>query len=213
MSEEVGLFEAIYTQRAIRRLHPDPVPEEVILKLLEAACKAPNASNLQKWHFVVIRQPEIKAQIGPLYRAAWYEYDRSRASRGVPPLNPRMWESARHLAEHMGEVPVMVLACIESPQPHPGGVVSATRYASVYPAVQNLLLAARGLGLGAAMTTLHKVYENEVKALLEIPEHIETVALIPVGYPMDRYGPTRRRPVHEFTHYEKWGNLKHPDKE
>ncbi len=210
MSEELGLFEAISTQRAIRRFRPDPVSDEVILKLLEAAAKAPSGSNRQNWHFVVIRDPELKQQIAALYGEAWHTYDGMQGTAGVSASRARIRASAMHLADHMGETPVLILACIENPHPRPTGMALATRYASIYPAVQNLLLAARALGLGAALTTLHKAYEEEVKALLGLPEDIETAALIPLGYPADRYGPTRRKPVHQFTHFDRWGNMREP---
>ena len=122
------------------------------------------------------------------------------------PAIGRVYGAAEHLAFHLAEVPVMLFVCIKGP-PSRGPGASA-RYGSIYPAVQNLLLAARGLGLGASLTTLHKGHEDDVKALLNIPENVETVALIPIGYPKGKYGPTTRRPIDDFTHYERWDSSK-----
>ena len=202
MPEEIGLFEAIYSQRAIREFKPDPVPDEVIHKLIEAATKAPSGSNRQSWKFLVIRDIELKRKIGEYYnqaRAARYGND------AAPPSNipPRRRAASNYMAEHLHEVPVLILVCVE----HNGGPSTMSRGGSIYPAVQNILLAARGLGLGSVITSLHKRYEDDVKALLGIPENVETAALLPIGYPARRkpYGPTTRAPVGEVTFIDKWG--------
>ena len=206
MADDIGLFEAIYTQKAIRRLKPDPVPDELIDKLLDAAIRAPSGGNQQPWSFIVIKDPETKKKIGEWYLDAWNQtYDRipqEQRDKFEPPF-ARVYRSAQHLAHHMGEAPVQVLVCARA-TPVPNAIVGASHYGSIFPAVQNLLLAARGLGLGACLTTLHKMHEQEVKDLLGIPENIETVALIPVGYPLGRYGPVERRPVEEVVHRERW---------
>jgi nitroreductase len=119
----------------------------------------------------------------------------------------RVLRSAEHLAHHLAAVPVLILVCAEAP-PVPSAIAAASHYGSIFPAVQNLLLAARGLGLGAALTTLHKMHEDEVKQLLGIPDAMETVALIPIGYPIDKYGPTTRRPVEQVLHTERWDPAK-----
>lgn len=202
MPEEIGLFEAMYSQRAVREFKPDPVPDEVIHKLIEAATKAPSGSNRQGWKFLVIRDVELKRKIGEYYNRA----RESRYGGGAAPASnipPRRQAASNYMAEHMHEVPVLILACIE----HDGGPSTMSRGGSIYPAVQNLLLAARGLGLGSVITSLHKQYEDEVKALLGIPDNVETAALLPIGYPARRspYGPTTRAPVEEVTYYDKWG--------
>ena len=202
MPEEIGLFEAMYSQRAVREFKPDPVPDEVIHKLIEAATKAPSGSNRQGWKFLVIRDVELKRKIGEFYnRARESRYGGGAAPASNIPL--RRQAASNYMAEHMHEVPVLILACIE----HDGGPSTMSRGGSIYPAVQNLLLAARGLGLGSVITSLHKQYEDEVKALLGIPDNVETAALLPIGYPARRspYGPTTRAPVEEVTYYDKWG--------
>ena len=201
MTQDIGLFDAIYTQRAIRQFKPEPVPDGLIRKLIESATKAPSGSNRQPWRFVIIRDAEVKLRIGEYYRQAW-EAAYENQSSPPRPIQPRIRASAANLADRMHEVPVLILACIE----HDGSPSSMGRGASIYPAVQNLLLAARGLGLGSVITTLHKRYEREVKELLGIPENVETAALLPVGYPADssRYGSTLRDPGEEVTFWERW---------
>ena len=199
MSEEIGLFEAMRTQRAIRYFKSDPVPKEALDKILEAASKAPSGTNRQMWHFVIVQDDGLRAKLADIYR---------RAGRNALPnlqwlqdVNPRILRSATHLVEHMDDAPVLLLACIEH-----GGSTNLTTGSSIYPAVQNILLAARGLGLGSVLTTFHKQYEDEVREILGIPENVETAALLPIGYPADgvRYGPTRRKPMDEVTHWDGW---------
>jgi nitroreductase len=202
MPEEIGLFEAMYSQRAIREFKPDPVPDELVRRLIEAATKAPSGSNRQDWRFLVIRDSETKRKIGEYYNQA----RSSRYGAGAPPSNvpARRRAASDYMAEHLHDVPVLILACIQ----HNGGPTNMSRGGSIYPAVQNILLAARGLGLGSVITSLHKRYENEIKELLGIPEDVETAALLPIGFPAEgaRYGPTRRAPVEEVTFYDRWGN-------
>ena len=204
MSEEIGLFEALYTQRALRYLSDREVPDALVHKLIESATKAPSGADSQPWRFIVIRDPEAKAQIGDYYRNSWAE------AYGFGPETPsgigtRVYRSASHLAEHMADAPVLILVCIE----HDGSPGTMGRGSSVFPAVQNLLLAARGLGLGSALTTLHKRFEDEIKDLLGIPDNVETAALLPIGYPSEgtRYGPNRRLPVEEVTYQDRWGTF------
>lgn len=202
MNEDIRLFEAIYTQRALRRFNSDPVPESVVEKLIEAATKAPNGSNTQPWGFVVVRNFDMRQRIGEYYRRAWTEVF-GHGTPGKNKLSPRVMASAEHLGHHMADAPVLVFACISH-----SGTSNLTLGASIYPAVQNFLLAARAKGIGSVLTTLHKRYEVEIKDLLSIPNNFETVALLPLGYPADgeEYGPTRRRPVSEITHWEKWSS-------
>ena len=205
MADEIGLFEAIYSQRAIREFKPDPVPDEVVHKLIEAATKAPSGSNRQSWKFLVIRDLELKRQIGEYYnRARSSRYgDGATQASNIP---RRRRAASDYMSEHLHEVPVLVLACLE----HDGSASTLSRGGSIYPAVQNFLLAARGLGLGSVITSLHKRYEEEIKTLLGIPENVETAALLPLGYPADgaAYGPTRRAPVSEVTFYDRWGSAR-----
>ena len=202
MTDEIGLFEAIYSQRAIRHLKPNPVPEETIRKLIEAATKAPSGGNSQPWKFIVIRDRPTKVRISEYYLRSWEAAYGSQAA-SPPSIQARVRSSADHLARNMADAPVLIMACVQ----HDGSPSTMARGSSIYPAVQNLLLAARGLGLGSVITTLHRRYEAEIKSLLGIPDNVETAALLPVGYPEegDQYGPTQRAPVSEVAYWERWG--------
>ena len=199
------IFEAINSQRAMRRLKPDPVPDELIWKLLDAAVKAPSGGNRQPWNFIVIRDAETKTKIAEWYLESWNTaYGPFRQAALASPATAGTFSSADHLANHLAEVPVLIIATVNvssvAPVSPPG--------ASIYPAVQNLMLAARALGLGTTLTTLHRAHEDEVKQLLGIPDGVETMCLIPVGYPRGKFGPTTRIPAERVTFWEKWGGAR-----
>jgi nitroreductase len=161
---------------------------------------APNGGNRQPWRFVVIRDADLKRRLGQWYLAAW-----QAAIAGMETIT-QPYRHGAALAQQMATVPVLILACIDHGDAG-AGPGPVTRGASIYPAVQNLLLAARALGLGTVLTTLHTQYEREIKALLHIPATVETAALIPVGYPAEgvRCGRARRRPLSEVVFHERWG--------
>jgi nitroreductase len=222
---EIGLFEAIHTARSIRRLKPDLVPEELITKILDAAIRAPTGGNSQGWAFVVVRDPDVKRQLGVIYRKASDIAEAVYAARGRPPhltkqQFARLMASGKYLWDHIGEAPVLLLPCSQRPvlparEALPPDVAAGwekevayaerIRAASVYPAVQNIILACRGLGLGTVITTNHIRCEDEVKALLGIPEDVSTWALMPVGWPIDKFGPLTRRPLAEILYSDRWG--------
>jgi nitroreductase len=222
---EIGLFEAVYSARSIRRLKPDPVPEGLITKILDAAIRAPSGGNAQSWAFVVVRDPELRRQLGVIYRKASDIAEAVYAARGRPShlserQYARLMTAGRYLWDHMGEAPVLLLPCSHDPvlparealppdiaAEWEGEVAYAERIrgASIYPAVQNILLACRGLGLGTVITTNHIRCEDAVKALLGIPEEISTWALMPVGWPIDKFGPLTRRPLPEVAYADRWG--------
>jgi nitroreductase len=202
----MDLFETIHTQRAIRRLKPDPLPDAVIRQILEAAICGPSGGNRQGWAFIVIRDHEIRRRLGELYREGFQELLKVpyyRDASTAPPESPagRMLASARHLAEHLHEAPVLILACVNTEGATPGLMMGA----SIYPAVQNLLLAARGLGIGSTLTTIHRFRNQQVKELLGIPPEVETAALIPLGYPLGKFGRPPRKPLQEVTYLDRWG--------
>src|ERR1051326_118581 len=189
-------FEVVTTQRAIRRLKPDPIPETILRQIMDAAICAPSGGNRQGWSFVLVRDAARRKRLGELYREAWGELMKVPYYAGAaqaPPGSPtgRMLASARHLSEHMGEAPLLILACVAL---DPGAKATITTGASIYPAVQNILLAARALGIGSCITTIHKFRDAEVKQLLGIPADIETAVLIPLGYPLRKVGRPPRRP-------------------
>lgn len=201
---EISLFEAIHTQRAIRRFTDEPVSDEAIRRILEAAIRAPSGRNTQPWRFIVIRDTATKRRIGDYYRRACEEA--GIGQEPIPGLSKKVNDSVTHLAYHMGDAPVLVLACYEHLSRDTVEPSTLLTGSSMYPAVQNLLLAARALGLGTSLTTVHSMFEEEIKDLLGIPSNVQTAALIPLGYPSpeERFGGSRRRPVDEVTHYDRW---------
>ena len=203
---EISLFEAIHTQRAIRRFTDEPVSDEAIQRILGAAVRAPSGRNTQPWRFIVIRDPATKQKIGDYYRLACEEA--GIGQEPIPGLSKKVNDSVTHLAFHMGEAPVLVLACYEYLNEEAVGTSTILTGSSMYPAVQNLLLAARALGLGTSLTTVHSLFEGEIKDLLGIPANVQTAALIPLGYPSpeERFGGSRRRPVAEVTHFDRWSD-------
>ena len=197
------LFEALHSQRAIRYFKPTPVPDDPIRRVLEAAIRAPNGGNRQSWAFVVLKDQAVRQHVGELYKRAWDASNLARLASHPDSSVARVYRSATYLARRMGEAPVLILACIQR-----GGSSASLDGASIYPAVQNLMLAARGLGLGTVMTTVHRTHEAEIKAILGIPENVDTAALIPMGYPDPpaRFGPTNRRPVKDVAYLDRWGS-------
>jgi nitroreductase len=190
------LGEAIFSLRAIRRLRPDPIPDVDLRDILEAAIRAPNGGNTQPWHFVVVKDPAQRAQLGTLYNEAWWA---KRRDGGIhrPEDLPRNYQMSMRLADEFGQVPVTILVCATSKGPGTA--------ASVIPAVQNLLLAARALGVGGTITTLHPVVEERVHKLFGIPPTTQVVYCIPLGYPRGRFGPNQRKPLTEVCSYDHWG--------
>ena len=206
MPEEVSvMFEIMQTTRSMRRLKPDPVPPALIRKILEAGTSAPSGGNMQRWRFLVVRDPEIKKTVGSYYKRAWDEVGspRYRAGEAAPSTSPerfsRMLDAAQYLADHIHEAPVWIIPCMQGANP------SRTAGSSIYPAIQNMLLAARALGLGATLTTLYLNFEKEVEAALGLPSDVHSYAVIPIGYPMGRFGPVRRVPLADVTYGDKWG--------
>jgi nitroreductase len=203
----MDFFDVVTTQRAMRRLKPDAIPDDVVRRIMDAAICAPSGGNRQNWSFVVVRDPAKRARLGELYREAWGElmkvpYYASASKEPASSPAGRMLASARHLGEHLGEAPVIVLACVAL---DPGVKASLTTGASIYPAVQNIMLAARALGIGSCITTIHRFRDAQVKELLGIPAEIETAALIHLGYPLGKFGRPPRLPLSEVAFADRWG--------
>jgi len=204
----MDFFDVVTTQRAMRRLEPRPIPDALLRQIMDATICAPSGGNRQGWSFLIIRDGAKRARLGELYREAWGELMKVPYYAGAakePPDSPagRMLASARHLSEHLGEAPVLVLACVAL---DPGVTPSLTTGASIYPAVQNLMLAARAHGVGSCITTIHRFRDAQVKELLGIPAGVETAALIPLGYPRGRFGRPPRRPLREVAFADHWGD-------
>jgi len=204
----MNVLEAIATTRAIRRYRPDPISDDDLATILFSATRAPSGSNRQPFRFLVLRDGprarQAKALLGESFRAGWAEkraedgYDRGSAvAEGSP--KARTARAMQHFVDHFEETPVVVLACLvryRAPNPYEG--------ASIYPACQNLLLAARALGYGGVLTQWHAFVEAELRTLLEIPDGVTISATIPLGRPMGRHGPVRRRPLPELVFDDVW---------
>jgi nitroreductase len=201
------LFEAIYTLRSMRRLKPDPIPDDAIRTILDAAIRAASGSNQQAWAFIVVRDQAIKDEIAAIYLEGWKHLKATVYSQPQPNLTDearrrqeRVVRSAEHLAEHLAEAPVWIFPCARvSAQP------TITSGSSIYPAVQNLMLAARAHGIGTTLTTIYRRDNARVNALLNLPEGWDTAALIPLGYPEGRWGTAARQPVETVTHGDRFG--------
>ena len=210
-SFSMPLEEAMRTQRAIRRLKTDPVDDALVLRLLDLAIRAPSGSNAQNWQFVVVRDPAVKGKLGRLNRMAWNLYGGlgRRLARGDDKML-RIIVAVEWQADHFEEIPVIVVACLRGqrlpfPLPMPA-MASTSYYGSIYPAVQNLLLAARSVGLGAALITLPLWSHFLARRALGLPWNVSPCAVVPLGWPRGRYGPTTRRPIGELVHLDRFGN-------
>ena len=222
---EIGLFDAMYSARSLRRLKSDPVPEEIITRVLDAAIRAPSAGNAQNWIFIVVRDAEQRRRLGAIYRKASDIASEMYRARGRPAhmtdeQYQRFMTAGAYLWDHMGDAPVLLVACLRDrvlpprealPLPvqarYEGELAYERRIggASIYPAVQNIILACRAFGLGTVITTNHIRCEHEVKALLCLPSDVSTYALMPIGYPIGKFGPLTRQPVSEVAYADRWG--------
>lgn len=203
----MSLIEAMTTQRAIRRLRPDPVDDALVLRLIELATKAPTGGNQQNWEFVVVRDAAVKAGLARANRQAL------GASLGLIKFVKRNHPSTlRSIADgewqrdHFEEIPVIVVACLRGPRLIHPPMLASNYYGSIFPAVQNLLLAARAIGLGAGLTTMPLWSMRRAQRLLGLPRNVKPCALIPLGWPIGRYGPTQRTPVGRVVHVDRHGN-------
>ncbi len=188
-----------------------PVEPAVLEECLELAVQAPSGSNQQKWHFVVVTDAKKKAAIAEYYRKSFASYlEGSKDRTGVEKdRQGEMIDSAVHLAEHLQEVPVLLIACVEGRFENAGVAAQASRYGSVLPAVWSLMLALRARGIGAAWTTLHLAYEREVGALLGIPPHMTQAVMLPIGYFTGAdFKPARRAPAKDVTYWNGWGETR-----
>lgn len=206
---DMPLEEAMMTQRAIRRLKPDPVDDALVLKIIELALRAPTGSNAQNWEFVVVKDPAVKARLAKMNRQAWSVYGgigRRMAERANDDSMKRIINAVQWQADHFEQVPVIVVACLRSVIPWFPPVAAASAYGSIFPSVQNLLLAARAVNLGAALITLPLWSRWRAQRALGLPFSIAPCAVIPMGWPIGKYGPTKRRPVGDVVSLDRYGN-------
>lgn len=211
MADEPGLFEIMHSSRAMRRLKPEPVPEELLVRLIDAASQAPSGSNVQNGRWIVVRDASQKAKLAELNMRTFRAYTGPGGARPVSlphttdEKRARILEAVRWQAEHFAETPAIIVACLEmGDRPREGFMAGAGAGGSIWPGVQNLLLAARALGLGATPTTFALADRAAAREVLLLPPEIEPFCVIPVGYPLGKFGPVSRRPVSEIMRWDRW---------
>jgi nitroreductase len=201
VGEEMPLLEGIRTTRAIRRLRPDPVPRDLIRKVCEAGTFAPSGGNRQPWIFIAVTDSERRAWVAERYRRAFQEYIAPAIEASRQPdfsdERRRMLRSAVHLADHLHEVPVHLFVAGWTRRGRP-------QIQALFPAIQNVLLACRAVGLGASLTTAHLAFGPELDAWLGLPERCPSCALLPIGWPEGRYGQPPRRSVDASLFFERY---------
>lgn len=204
----MDLYEALYTTRAMRRVRPDPIPDPVVARILDAAIRAPSGGNAQGWRFVLVDDPAVKARLGPLYRSCmdrlWKTIyaPRLEAARARPEAPEsvefdRMYRSANHLAAHFEDYPLLLFAFVPV---DPTG-------SSIFPAVWSAMLAARAEGVGSTLTSVLLFELDAVLRVLGVPadQGWQFACCVAFGYPTGRWGVAPRRPAHEVTFRNAWG--------
>ena len=196
---DMPIGEAMFSQRSIRKFRPEPIPMQDVRLIIEAAVKAPNGQNIQPGRFLVLTEPHLIREFGALYREAWWakrrDEQRPWTTREQIPPEERGLRAAAQLADEIKDAPCIVLAF----------TTQKGEASSIIPAIQNLMLAARALGIGSVPTRLHPDVLDRVYALLGVPAEVEFHLCIPLGYPRGRFGPTQRRPTAETTFLNHWG--------
>lgn len=196
------VLEGINTLRSVRKFKPDSIPEDRLKIVLESASKAASGSNTQPWEFVVVRDAKMKARLKEPMLRTWLE--RLAGGSGMSQRMRDVYDEATEMLRNTENVPAIIYCCVDLNRV---GKSEEVRYASIYPAVQNLMLAAYALGLATCLTVHGSTPtrgEPEVKKVLGIPEHVKIACLIYVGYPAVRLGRPKRRPIEKFTHYDHW---------
>jgi nitroreductase len=205
----LSVLEALHSTPARRYLSDQPIPDDVLWALLDAAVRGPSGGNSQAWGWVVVRDPEIKRQIAEYYKEGWdrsYGVHRERIlsdDSESSALSKRSFLAGDHLANHLAEAPVWIFPVLR----HAAEATSPRVGSSIYGAVQQLMLAARAYGIGSTLTTLYSKHEDDVRKLLGLPDDAMTMALIPLGYPSKgRWAQPKRKPVEQVVHFDKWGS-------
>ncbi len=212
---DMGLGEAMMTQRAIRRVYSDPVDDAIVLKCIELALRAPTGNDGQNWEFIVVKDRSVKEELAKRYRQAW-KIQRDVVLRRKIKTDESIAGIARAMQwqiDHFAEIPVLVVACLRLGakegrlpvvrMPH---IAESAYWGSIYPSVQNLLLAARAMGLGASLITLPLWNQRAARRTLGLPNGVTPCCIVPLGWPRGRYGPTTRKPVAEVAHLNGFGN-------
>jgi nitroreductase len=198
------------TQRAVRKVRFDPVDDRIVLRAIALALRAPTGSNGQNWEFVVVKDRAVKAEFASVYRRAWQVYGGvgRRIVRGDDAMR-KVLDAVEWQVQHFEDIPVLVVACLRGARipllPVPP-IANTSYYGSIYPSVQNLLLAARAMGLGASLITLPLLSAVHTRRLLGLPMSVTPACIVPLGWPRGRYGPTTRKPVGDVVHLDRFGN-------
>lgn len=231
------LFDVMYSCRAMRRFKPDPIPEAVLLELVDAALQGPSGSNAQNWTFIVVRDRAQKERIAATWKPTWDFYLETFAKAEARPgedvaARDRMIAVGTHMVTHLADVPAIVCIGVKRDEAlakvlaSPKTLAAAARHLGIggtiklltngtrtsaiadgstaYPAVQNLLLAARALGLGAVLTTPHFFVPGAFEQILGIPKHVTLAAIIPIGYPVGNFGPVKRPPATAVVSWDRY---------
>ncbi len=203
-----NVWEVLYTTRAIRRFRPDPIPDDIVRQLADVAIRAPSGSNQQTWRFLFVRDSEVKRKLAAFAEEALTPVlDPSYVTNTAGPnasaekvaAVKRIQRSVAYLARHFAEAPLIFIPCLWT-----SGRATATSGSSIYPAMWNVQLAARALGIGSVLTTVHRVRTAEFKALLGIPEQVEPFACVPMGYPQGQFGTGPREPAASVSYLDHW---------
>ena len=204
------LAEAMTTQRAVRRVRPDPVADEVVLRCLELALEAPTGSNGQNWEFVVVKDAAAKAALAAQYRRSWKVYGGLGRRFRRDAQTARILRSVQWQVEHFEQIPVVIVCCLRGGPRLPflplPAVALSSHYGSIYPSAQNLLLAARAMGLGGALITLPLWSTTAARRILGLPLTVEPCCIVTLGWPLGRYGRKARKAVGSVVHLDRYGN-------
>jgi nitroreductase len=203
------LAEAMITQRAVRRVKPDPIDDRIVLRCLELALEAPTGSNGQNWEFVVVKDRAIKASLAVQYRRAWRIYGRLGQRIKSDEQTAKILKSVEWQVDHFEEIPVVVVCCLRGGARVPfvplPPIAASSNYGSIYPSAQNLLLAARSIGLGGALVTLPLWSNTLARRILRLPLTVEPCCIVTLGWPRGRYGRKARKPVGTVVHLDQYG--------
>jgi nitroreductase len=213
----MDMYEGILTTRAIRRYTDEPLADSEIVACLRAAQQAPSGGNSQPWQYLVVTDPVVRATVGGIYRSAYDRWERAQLASLPDTWNEdqraeflKGLNASRTLAEGLDRAPALVLFLMPrmsiTPADDEGEIEIGPLYASVYPAVQNFILAARSMGIGTVLTTVFWSRQDELKELLAIPDRFEIVALVPMGRPTGRFGVAPRKPIEPITHWDSYGH-------
>ena len=205
MAATNDIYEVMQTQRAVRRWTAEPVPDETIERIIRAATWAPSGSNMQPWGFLVIRGAKQRERIAEAIRESFKAFSGRLPDPDTieDPTQRRMIRGALNLFDNFAAAPVLIIPCLVAAQsPAPDGLLAGS---SIYPSIQNLMLAARAEGLGTVLTTPQDGIMDLLRSELGIPQEARPVAMIPMGWPDVNFGPVTRRPLDDFLHWERWG--------